>query len=58
MEINLSREELAQVTGTTLFTVSRLLSDWQEEGIVTARRGGISVHDPDQLRNLKTPEES
>jgi CRP-like cAMP-binding protein len=52
MEINLSREELAQLTGTTLFTISRLLSEWQQQGIVTARRGGVAVHDSDQLLNL------
>jgi CRP-like cAMP-binding protein len=43
IEINLSREELAQLIGTTLFTVSRLLSDWDARGIVCARRESITV---------------
>jgi CRP/FNR family transcriptional regulator, nitrogen oxide reductase regulator len=34
LEITLSRAELAQLTGTTLFTVSRLLAMWQEQGMV------------------------
>ena len=29
IEIDISREELAQMTGTTLFTVSRLFSAWK-----------------------------
>lgn len=43
VEISLSREELAQLTGTTLFTVSRLLSDWDQRGIVSTRREAVSV---------------
>lgn len=43
VEISLSREELAQLTGTTLFTVSRLLCQWEVLGIVSARRGGLLV---------------
>ena len=43
LEIGLSREELAQLTGTTLFTVSRLLSQWEHQGIVTARREAVLV---------------
>jgi CRP-like cAMP-binding protein len=52
MEICLSREELAQLTGTTLFTVSRLLSDWDERGIVRTKREAVSVHDLEALREL------
>jgi CRP/FNR family transcriptional regulator, nitrogen oxide reductase regulator len=43
VEISLSREELAQLTGTTLFTVSRLLSAWNQRGIVNTRREAVSV---------------
>ena len=45
--ISISREELAQLTGTTLFTVSRLLADWGRQGIVAARREVVSI------RNLR-----
>jgi hypothetical protein len=44
-EIALSRAELAQLTGTTLFTVSRLLCHWQSLGIVTIRREAVMVRD-------------
>lgn len=52
VEIALSREELAQLTGTTLFTVSRLLSDWDQRGIVSARREAVSVNDLVALQQL------
>lgn len=52
LEIRLSREELAQLTGTTLFTVSRLLSDWNQRGIVSTRREAVSVHDFQALSEL------
>jgi len=42
-EIGLSREELAQLTGTTLYTVSRLLCQWEKLGIVSARREAVVV---------------
>lgn len=43
VELSLSREELAQLTGTTLFTVSRLLSRWEQRGIVRTRREALMV---------------
>jgi CRP-like cAMP-binding protein len=49
VEVNLTREELAQLVGTTLFTVSRFLSEWDRKGIVTTRREGFSV---DNLKAL------
>lgn len=52
LEIKLSREELAQLTGTTLFTVSRLLSDWNQRGIVRTRRESVSVHNTEALAQL------
>lgn len=44
--IGLSREELAQMTGTTLFTVSRLLCQWEALGFVKAVREAVVVGDP------------
>ena len=52
VEIRLSREELAQLTGTTLFTVSRLLSDWNQRGIVSTRRQAVAVHNFQALAEL------
>jgi CRP-like cAMP-binding protein len=49
MEISLSRAELAQMTGTTLFTVSRLICQWQSLGIVGARREAVTVRNVEAL---------
>lgn len=51
-KINLSREELAQLTGTTLFTVSRLLSGWKERGLLTPGRECVFVHNIQALREF------
>jgi CRP/FNR family transcriptional regulator, nitrogen oxide reductase regulator len=52
VEISLSRAELAQLTGTTLFTVSRLLSQWKMQGIVNVRRESVLVRDLPALVEL------
>jgi CRP/FNR family transcriptional regulator, nitrogen oxide reductase regulator len=44
--VALTREEFAQMTGTTLFTVSRIFSAWESEGVIRPRREGVLVDDP------------
>jgi len=56
VEIALSRRELAQLTGTTLFTVSRLLCQWEAQRIVSARREVVLVHDVPALLELSREE--
>jgi CRP-like cAMP-binding protein len=43
--IALGREDLAQLTGCTPFTVSRLLADWEESGYVRSRREAVVLLD-------------
>jgi CRP/FNR family transcriptional regulator, nitrogen oxide reductase regulator len=50
--IALSREEMAQMTGTTVFTVSRLLSSWADSEIVTLNRRTVLIEDMDRLQEL------
>ena len=52
VEVSLTREELAQMTGTTLFSVSRLLSAWEERGMVKPRREGVTICDVPLLRAM------
>ncbi len=52
VEVGLSREELAQMTGTTLFTISRTLSKWAEEGFVLPRREAVVVLDAERLEQV------
>ena len=52
IEVSLSREELAQMTGTTLFTVSRLFSVWETRGLVKPRREAVTISDVQALRAI------
>jgi len=56
VEIGLSREELAQMTGTTLFTVSRLFSAWEARGVVRPRREAVAICDVESLRGISEGE--
>ncbi len=44
-----TRQNISDMTGTTLHTVSRLLSAWQKDGIVESTRKHIVVTDPHAL---------
>jgi CRP-like cAMP-binding protein len=52
VEFPITRQEVAEMTGTTLFTVSRILASWEEEGIVAGGRGRIAVKEPQKLRAI------
>lgn len=52
VEVALSREELAQMTGTTLFTASRVLCKWGEMGFISPRRESVLVRDSNRLELL------
>jgi CRP-like cAMP-binding protein len=44
-----SRQDIAEMTGTTLYTVSRLLSAWEAQGIVRSGRQHIVLTRPQAL---------
>lgn len=50
-----TQQELADLTATTLYTVSRTLSQWEAEGVVTAGRGRIVVRSRERLAALAEP---
>jgi CRP/FNR family transcriptional regulator, nitrogen oxide reductase regulator len=52
VELRLSREGLAQMTGTTLYTTSRLLSAWEAHGWVACRRESVMISDVPALRRV------
>jgi CRP-like cAMP-binding protein len=45
----LTRQDLAQLSGTTLYTVSRTLSRWQSAGILRTSRHGLVIRSFDDL---------
>ncbi len=49
LNLPLSRQDLAEMTGTTLYTVSRILSSWEEKGLVTAGRERLVIRFPHGL---------
>ena len=49
IDFPISRQDIAEMTGSTLHTVSRLLSAWEGEGIVRSGRQKVTVTDPHAL---------
>lgn len=49
IDFPITRQDLSEMTGTTLHTVSRLLSGWEKEGVVESRRRRITVRDAHRL---------
>jgi CRP/FNR family transcriptional regulator, nitrogen oxide reductase regulator len=48
----LTRQDLAELVGTTLSTASRTLSAWDQQGIVAAGREHVTILQPHQLVNI------
>jgi CRP-like cAMP-binding protein len=44
VEINISQEALAQMTAMTSSTVNRLLTNWENQGLLKVRREAIEIH--------------
>ena len=49
IDFPISRQDVAEMTGTTLHTVSRVLSGWQQQGLVESGRQRITLRDPQRL---------
>lgn len=52
IDFPISRQDVAEMTGTTLHTVSRILSAWENQGLVEGGRQRIVLRDPQRLREL------
>lgn len=52
IDFPLTRQDLAELTATTLFTVSRIMSAWEQSGIATSERQRILVRDPHRLLQI------
>ncbi len=52
IDFPITRQDISELTGTTLHTVSRLLSAWEKDGIVESRRKRIKVCEPHRLVKL------
>ena len=46
IELGLTRQDLAEISGSTLYTVSRVLADWDRRGLVDAGREQVKIKKP------------
>lgn len=49
IELDITNEELANTANVTLFTASRLLSEWHRSGSISKSRGSVVLHHPERL---------
>lgn len=49
IDLSLTRQDLAEMTGTTLYTVSRILSQWESQGLVRSGREKVILRWPHGL---------
>lgn len=52
IDLPLTRQDLAEMTGTTLYTVSRVLSQWEQAGLVESGRERILIRAPHGLVSI------
>jgi len=52
IELPLSRQDLAELAGTTLHTVSRVLSAWEHRGLVESGRLRVTIRSPRDLLRI------
>ncbi len=49
IEINILRQDLAQISGATIFTISRIFAKWEQQGLIETGRERIVIHKPHRL---------
>lgn len=52
IDFPISRQDIAEMTGTTLHTVSRVLSAWEQQGLVGGGRQRVVLRNPQKLGRL------
>ncbi|MCU0486427.1 MAG: Crp/Fnr family transcriptional regulator [Anaerolineales bacterium] len=52
IDLTLTRQDLAEMSGTTLYTASRMLSSWEKQGWVLASRERVIIRNPHGLARI------
>jgi CRP-like cAMP-binding protein len=52
IDLALTRQDLAEMSGTTLYTASRMLSQWEEQKLVIAGRKRVIIRNPHGLARI------
>jgi len=58
IDFPISRQDIAEMTGTTLHTVSRTLSAWESQGLIESGRQRVVLRDPHRLFTLAEQDNS
>jgi CRP/FNR family transcriptional regulator, nitrogen oxide reductase regulator len=53
VELQVRNEELANEANVTIFTVSRLMGEWQRKGLLTKSRGKVVLRLPEELIRIE-----
>jgi len=49
LDFPITRQDLAEMSGTTIFTVSRILSQWEKQGLIETGRERVTIKYPHGL---------
>lgn len=49
IDLSVSQQDLAEMSGTTLYTVSRTFSQWEKQGLIDAGRERVLIRNPHGL---------
>lgn len=52
IQLPLSRQDLADMTGATVETISRIMSQFRKENLITSGRRWVAIADPEQLKEI------
>jgi len=58
VELPLTRQDLAEASGSTMFTVSRTLAEWERQGLLETGRGRVLIRNPHGLVKIAEDVES
>jgi CRP/FNR family transcriptional regulator, nitrogen oxide reductase regulator len=52
LDLPLTRQDLAEMSGTTLFTVSRIMTQWENQGLIISGRERVVIRFPHGLVSI------
>jgi CRP/FNR family transcriptional regulator, nitrogen oxide reductase regulator len=58
IDLPLTRQDLAEMSGTTLYTASRMLSQWEKQGLVITGRAQVILRNPHGLAKVASADTS
>jgi CRP/FNR family transcriptional regulator len=58
IDLRLTKQDIAEMVGTTVETAIRTMSRFKKQGVIAERAGRIIIKDPERLKSLTTPQPS